>query len=89
MFLFAVRTYVRSLESNGYVLSLAFATLLSRDAIMLALSDGILVASTAICVPFSRAVSKGWIRYYWTGVILQHLLQTTILFTVVIWTFNR
>lgn len=89
MFLFTVSTYVRSIEAHGYALSLSFATMFSRDAITLALSDGVLVASTAICVPFAKAVSKGWIKYYWTGLILQHALQTFILFTAVSWTFNR
>ncbi|KAH9036418.1 MBOAT, membrane-bound O-acyltransferase family-domain-containing protein [Lactarius hengduanensis] len=55
----------------------------------LALSDAVLVLSTGICVPFAKAVSKGWIRYYWTGVVLQHTLQTFILFAAIKWTFNR
>jgi sterol O-acyltransferase len=61
----------------------------SRDARTLALSDAVLVLSTGICVPFAKAVSRGWIEYYWTGVILQHLLQASILFTAIKWTFNR
>jgi sterol O-acyltransferase len=89
MFLFAIRTYIRSIETNGYALSLTFATLFSKDAIGLALSDAALVGSTAICVPFATAVSKGWIRYYWTGVIVQHLLQTSILVIAITWTCNR
>jgi sterol O-acyltransferase len=89
MFLFTLSTYIRSLETHGYVLNLAFATMFSKDAITLALSDAVLVGCTAICVPFATALSKGWIRYCWTGVILQHLLQTAILFGAVTWTFNR
>jgi sterol O-acyltransferase len=89
MFLFTVRTYIRSLETHGYALNLGFATLLSKDALIVALSDAILVASTAICVPFAKALSKGWISYYWTGVITQHFLQTLILFAAITWTFNR
>lgn len=61
----------------------------SQDAITLALSDAFLVLTTGICVPFAKALQKGWIRYYWTGMILQHLLQTTILFGAIYWTFNR
>ncbi|KAF7356533.1 O-acyltransferase [Mycena venus] len=40
---------------------------------------------------FSRdaAVSKGWIRYYWTGVFLQHAIQTLALFMAISWTLNR
>jgi sterol O-acyltransferase len=40
-------------------------------------------------VPFAKAVSRGWIKYYSTGVILQHLLQASILFSAIKWTFNR
>lgn len=89
MFLFTVGTYVRSLETNGYVLSFNFFNMISRDAITLAITDAILVLSTGICVPFAKAVSKGWIKYYWTGIALQHTLQSLILFTAITWTFNR
>ncbi|PSR82606.1 hypothetical protein PHLCEN_2v6039 [Hermanssonia centrifuga] len=89
MFLFSLRTYVRSIETNGYALNLVFASMFSEDAITLALSDAVLVSSTAICVPFARAVSEGWIKYYWAGLILQHLWQTSVLFLAVTWTFDR
>ncbi|KAJ3999944.1 MBOAT, membrane-bound O-acyltransferase family-domain-containing protein [Lentinula boryana] len=89
IFIFTVRTYVRSIETNGHALNLAFATMFSKDAITLALSDAVLVGSTSICVLFAKAISAGWIRYYWTGVIIQHIFQTTVLVIAVGWTFNR
>jgi sterol O-acyltransferase len=89
IFIWAIRTYVRSIETQGAPLNLRFATILSQDAWTLALSDAVLVLSTGICVPFAKAVSRGWIKYYWTGVITQHLLQTSILFAAITWTFNR
>ncbi|KAF8915988.1 MBOAT, membrane-bound O-acyltransferase family-domain-containing protein [Mucidula mucida] len=89
IFIFMVRTYIASWESHGSPLNLQFATLLSRDAMTLAISDAVLVGSTALCVPFAKAISKGWIRYYWTGVVIQHTFQTTVLFIAVKWTFNR
>lgn len=61
----------------------------SQDAVTLAISDFFLVLSTGLCVPFAKALSKGWISYYWTGLVLQHVLQTTILFSAITWTFNR
>jgi sterol O-acyltransferase len=63
--------------------------MISKDARTLALSDAVLVLSTGICVPFAKAVSKGWVKYYWTGVAIQHTLQTVILFAAIKWTFNR
>lgn len=80
---------MRSIETNGYALNLVFASMFSEDAITLALSDAVLVLSTAICVPFAKAVSEGWIKYYWAGLILQHLWQTSVLFLAVTWTFDR
>ncbi|KAJ3928550.1 MAG: MBOAT, membrane-bound O-acyltransferase family-domain-containing protein [Lentinula lateritia] len=89
IFIFTVRTYVRSIETNGHALNLAFATMFSKDAITLALSDAVLVGSTSICVVFAKAISAGWIRYYWTGLAMQHIFQTTVLIIAVGWTFNR
>ncbi|KAF8269797.1 MBOAT, membrane-bound O-acyltransferase family-domain-containing protein [Lactarius quietus] len=89
LFIWTVRTYVRSIETHGAPLNFQFATMISKDARTLAISDVVLVLSTGICVPFAKAVSKGWIKYYWTGVLIQHALQTFILFAAVKWTFNR
>ncbi|KAF8216583.1 MBOAT, membrane-bound O-acyltransferase family-domain-containing protein [Mycena galopus ATCC 62051] len=89
MFIFTVSTYIRSIETSGYALNLRFATMFSRDAITLAISDAVLVSATALCVPFAKAVSKGWIRYYWTGLVLQHTAQTLALFIAISWTSNR
>ncbi|KAH9893488.1 MBOAT-domain-containing protein [Cubamyces lactineus] len=89
LFLFTVRTYIRSIETNGYPLDFEFASMFSRDAITLAISDAVLVLNTALCVPFAKAIAKGWIRYYWFGVALQHLWQTAVLAMAITWTFNR
>ncbi|EPT00989.1 hypothetical protein FOMPIDRAFT_149567 [Fomitopsis schrenkii] len=89
MFVFVVRSYILSYQELGYPLEGAFFDLFSRDAVTLALSDAVLILSTGLCVPFVKACVKGWIRYYWVGVIMQHLYQTTLLFTAIQWTFNR
>ncbi|KAK7687832.1 hypothetical protein QCA50_009051 [Cerrena zonata] len=89
MFIISVSTYLHGIEETGSPLPFAFATLFSRHAITLALSDAVLVLSTGLCVPFIKAVQKGWIRYYWYGVVLQHLWQATLLAIAVTWTFNR
>jgi sterol O-acyltransferase len=89
MFLFTVQTYISSLERHGYALSMAFAHMFSRHAVTLALSDGFLVGTTALCVVFGKALSKGWIKYYPTGLIIQHVFQTLVLTSAITWTFNR
>ncbi|KAG6331832.1 hypothetical protein ID866_7254 [Astraeus odoratus] len=89
LFLFTVQTYISSLEANGYALSFAFATMFSRDAVVLAISDAVLVLSTGLCVPFAKAISQGRLRYYWVGAALQHILQTFILAIAIVWTYHR
>lgn len=89
LFLFVVSTYVRSVETNGYILDFEFATMFSRDAVTLAISDAVLVLNTGLCVPFAYAMSKGWIRYYYFGIVLQHLWQAAVLGMAITWTFNR
>ncbi|KAG9313059.1 MBOAT, membrane-bound O-acyltransferase family-domain-containing protein [Chiua virens] len=89
LFLFTLQTFVSSLEIKGYALSFAFATMFSRDAVALALSDAVLVLATAICVPFTKAINRGWIKYYWIGVVIQHGFQTFVLAAVITWTYHR
>ena len=36
-----------------------------------------------------KAVANGWIKYSYTGVIIQHLWQTAVLFTAIKWAFHR
>ena len=81
--------YVISFGDPGEPSFLNFASMFSRDATTLALSDAVLVGSTLICVPFAKALQHGWIAYHNTGVILQHIFQTTLLAVAVTWTFNR
>lgn len=84
-----MQTYISSVEANGYALSFAFATMFSRDAVVLAISDAVLVSTTVLCVPFAKAVVQGRLRYYWTGVVFQHLFQTIVLVAAVVWTYHR
>ncbi|KAG6919522.1 hypothetical protein DXG01_005112 [Tephrocybe rancida] len=89
IFIFTVRVYVRGIEATGRPLNLAFATMFSQDLVMLAVSDAVLVLTTSLCVPFALALKKRWITYYWTGLVIQHVFQTSILCAAITWTFNR
>ncbi|KAG6836995.1 hypothetical protein H0H93_016699 [Arthromyces matolae] len=89
IFIFTVRVYVRGIESSGRPLNLAFATMFSQDLVTLAITDAVLVLSTSLCVPFALALQKRWINYYWTGLVIQHIFQTSILCAAITWTFNR
>ncbi|TCD71824.1 hypothetical protein EIP91_003167 [Steccherinum ochraceum] len=89
LFLSALSTYVRSIDATGMPLPFDFFNLFSRDALNLALSDFAVVLSTFIAMPFIQAVSKGYIRYYWIGVAMQHVAQMTLLLGVIKWTFQR
>ncbi|KAF8677777.1 MBOAT, membrane-bound O-acyltransferase family [Rhizoctonia solani] len=89
MVLLLLRTYVNNFFQNGYPLSMVFATLFTRDAKTLAISDAVLVSSTFICVPFVKALQKGHIRYYYTGQTILHVYQVITLALAIQWTFNR
>ncbi|EJF64108.1 MBOAT-domain-containing protein [Dichomitus squalens] len=89
LFIFAVRTYVRSIELNGWPLNFEFASMFTSDGLTLALSDAVLVLNTGLCVPFAKAIAKGWIRYYPIALVIQHLWQCAVLALAVTWTFNR
>jgi sterol O-acyltransferase len=47
------------------------------------------VLSAYLSVPFVKALQYGWIRYYWTGVIIQHIFQTIYLFMAIWWGYHR
>ena len=87
--LFVLNTFYTSFSDTGQVLSLTFATLFSRDAGMLALSDGILIGSLFLCVPFAKVCKRGWVRYWPTAVVFQHLWQATLLGLVIKWARYR
>lgn len=89
VFLLSIRTYWDHLERTGYPFSLTFATLLSKDAKALLLSDIVLVSATGAVIPFMKLVKNGWIRYYWTGVAIQHVYQAIFVGSAVAWTFKR
>ncbi|GJN89318.1 hypothetical protein Rhopal_002298-T1 [Rhodotorula paludigena] len=87
---FAFRTIYRRFSETGGVLGgWRFAALISEDAWALALSDAVLVGSTLLCVPFVKLIVNGWIRYYWAGLVIQHIAQTLFLAITVRWTFHR
>ena len=91
MFFFAARVYTNSHKAAGYPLSLDFATthILSKETTSLFLCELIIVLSTALCVPFTKAIQKGWLRYYWTGFVIQQVWQMFILATAVSWACTR
>ncbi|KAI5476326.1 hypothetical protein MNV49_007839 [Pseudohyphozyma bogoriensis] len=89
IFIGAVRTGVNHYHEAGVVWGMRFATLISEDAKMLAVSDGVMVLSTILCVPFVQLINRRWLSYYWTGAVIQHVAQALFLGLAVRWTFYR
>ncbi|KAM0747273.1 hypothetical protein T439DRAFT_317962 [Meredithblackwellia eburnea MCA 4105] len=89
VFVGLVRTGLHNYEESGLPWGSTFARLISADALMLAVSDGVMVGSTFLCVPFVKMLNRGWIRYWWFGAFIQHVLQTLFLGVAVRWTFHR
>ncbi|GAA5959794.1 hypothetical protein JCM21900_001017 [Sporobolomyces salmonicolor] len=84
-----LRSVWRRFSESGGLYRWTFAELISQDAVALAMSDAIMAGSTLLCVPFVKLLISGWIPYYRTGLIIQHLGQTLFLAVAVRWTFHR
>ncbi|GAA5838863.1 hypothetical protein JCM11251_003722 [Rhodosporidiobolus azoricus] len=84
-----VRTGYRHFQLTGMPFGTTFGSMISEDGWALAASDGVMVAATLLCVPYAKLLVSGWIRYHWTGLIIQHVGQTTFLALAVRWTFHR
>ncbi|KAG9294243.1 hypothetical protein G9A89_021602 [Geosiphon pyriformis] len=86
---YIIQTVVHNLESAGTLFDLSFAKLFSSDAIVLILSDACMVGATFFDVLLQKVVARGWIKWRYTGMILQHVFQISFLFISVCWTFYR
>ncbi|ORX39282.1 putative sterol O-acyltransferase [Kockovaella imperatae] len=84
-----LRTSFQSWEENHTPLSWTFGRLITRDAIVLAISDAVMSSTMFVCVIFVKCLQKQWFPYYYTGVIIQHILQTAYLFTAIWWGYHR
>nr|XP_019049785.1 sterol O-acyltransferase [Kwoniella bestiolae CBS 10118]OCF28715.1 sterol O-acyltransferase [Kwoniella bestiolae CBS 10118] len=84
-----LRTSMQSWEENRTPLSWTFGRLITGDALVLAISDILMVLTMFVCVPFVKGLQNRWYRYHWTGLILQHTFQTIYLGTAVWWGWHR
>ncbi|WVQ74464.1 hypothetical protein IAR50_004065 [Cryptococcus sp. DSM 104548] len=89
MALLFLRTTIESWEENRTPLSWTFGRLITGDALVLAISDGIMVLSMFLCVPFVKALQYGWLEYNWTGSVIQHVFQSLYLAIAVWWGYHR
>nr|ODO03902.1 sterol O-acyltransferase [Cryptococcus depauperatus CBS 7855] len=87
--LFFLQTSVQSWEENRTPLSWTFGRLITGDALVLAISDFIMVLTMFYCVLFVKALKRGWFKYYWTGIIIQHIFQSCYLGLAVWWGYHR
>ncbi|WFD23285.1 hypothetical protein MEQU1_001974 [Malassezia equina] len=53
-----LNAFVCSFESTGQILSMTLAILMSRDLLMLAMSDAVLVGQTFLCVPLVKVLYR-------------------------------
>ncbi|CDZ96511.1 sterol o-acyltransferase [Phaffia rhodozyma] len=89
LFLLFCQTVIRSYEQTGYFLSGSFFKLISGDALILAVSDAILVGASYLCVPLVQGMKRGWWKYGWPTIAFQHICQAIYLGITVRWTFHR
>ncbi|WWC72925.1 uncharacterized protein I206_106889 [Kwoniella pini CBS 10737] len=84
-----LRTSVQSWEENRTPLSWNFGRLITGDALVLAVSDLIMVLAMFFCVPFVKGLQYRWYTYGWTGLFIQHTFQTLYLGAAVWWGWHR
>jgi sterol O-acyltransferase len=86
---YIIQTGVKNFQSAGILVDLTFFRLFSQDAIGLILSDICMVVSMFFAVLLQKVIAHGWIRWRYTGMILQHMFQVIFLFVPIYWTFLR
>jgi sterol O-acyltransferase len=79
-----IQTSLRSWEANRTPLSWKFGKLITGDALVLALADGLMTIGQFFCVPFVKGLIARGYKYYWAGLVIQHTYQTLYL-GVAIW----
>ena len=78
--------FMQSWHSTGELLSMTFASLMSRDAMMLALSDAVLVSGTFVTVPCVKILHKYRFRYQGRQIIFLWLWHCVMIGMVIAWT---
>lgn len=80
-----LNAFVRSFENTGQILSMTLAILMSRDLLMLAMSDAVLVGQTFLCVPLVKALYRYKIPRGYGLFSLQMVWYCTIMTAVIVW----
>ncbi len=86
---YIIQAGVKNFQSAGILIDLTFFRLFSQDAIGLILSDICMVGSMFFAVLLQKVIARGWIKWRYTGMILQHVFQVIFLFVPICWTFFR
>ncbi|CAI2172675.1 9335_t:CDS:2 [Funneliformis geosporum] len=86
---YIIQAGVKNFQSTGILVDLTFFRLFSQDAIGLILSDMCMVGSMFFSVLIQKVIARGWIRWRYTGMIIQHVFQVMFLFVPIYWTFFR
>ena len=84
-----MRTSLQSWEENRTPLSWNFGRLITRDVLVLAFSDFLMMALMFLCVPFVKALQHQWFSYNYIGIVLQHTFQALYLGIAIWWGYHR
>ena len=86
---YLIQTVIKNFQSAGIFVDLSFFRLFSQDAIGLIQSDLCMVGSMFFAVLLQKVIALGWIRWRYTGMIIQHIFQVIFLFVPIYWTFVK
>lgn len=80
-----LNAFVRSYESTGSILSMTLAMVMSRDLLMLAISDAVLVGHTFFCVALIKFLHRYSIARGFGLLIFQCVWYLTVMVSVIVW----
>lgn len=81
-------SFARLIGGDGFVLALSDLALVSSTILCVPYMQVFMASTTPPCAGLTamqQLIEKGYIRYWWTGVILQHIGQVLLLATVITW----
>ncbi|CAJ0636605.1 10306_t:CDS:2 [Entrophospora sp. SA101] len=89
MSFYLMNTGIQNFQTIGQFVGLSFYKLFTKDFLVLMISDAFMVGSMFFVVILQKLISIGWIRWRYTGMIIQHVFQTIFLFVPIYWSFFR
>ncbi|KAK9722357.1 Sterol O-acyltransferase 2 (Sterol-ester synthase 2) [Basidiobolus ranarum] len=84
---FLIQTFATNFKLTGHIASSYLFSVLSKDLGSLFISDMVLIAATFISWAIHKAIVNRWFHREYTGIIIQHIYQTSYLALAISWAY--